>query len=314
MTEKTSLEALQEIDALFRSKDYAQAETLATESIHRFPLEVDEFVYLRMCAATRLGRIPQALQWMKEVLDAGGWYSEFLLRKSPSFEPLQGVPEFERLVGVSLRQQEADQKKGPEHRMFTPEGGDPPWPLFLVLHGNSLSAVWESHYWRSLVSRGWLLAMVESSLGHWKGGYIWDDGEQARQDLEGCFRSLSPRYPLDFNKVILGGFSYGGQRAIEHAIKGTVGALGFLVLGPYLPDLDQWSVLLDAGFPQGLRGYIITGELDESHAQSLALASLLQARGIACEVEDLPGEGHWFPATFDSSLSRGLDFLLNRPG
>ncbi|MCX5975376.1 MAG: hypothetical protein NTV33_00710 [Coprothermobacterota bacterium] len=310
MTEKTSLEALQEIDALFRSKDYAQAEILAAESIHRFPFEADEFVYLRMCAATRLGRIPEALQWLKEVLDAGGWYSEFLLRKSPSFEPLQGVPEFERLVGVSLRQQEADQKKEPKHYILTPESGDSPWPLFLSLHGNSHSSDLESQYWRSLVSQGWLLAMVESSLGHWRGGYIWDDGEQARQDLEGCFRSLSPRYPVDFNKVILGGFSYGGQRAIEHAIKGTVGALGFLVLGPYLPEMDQWSTLLDAGFPKGLRGYIITGELDESRTNSLALVSLLRDRGIACEVEDVAGEGHWFPLVFDSCLSRGLSFLL----
>jgi len=310
MTERTSIEVLQEIDALFRNKEYDQAEILAAESIHRFPQEVDEFVYLRMCAATRLGRIPQALQWMKEVLEAGGWYSDFLLRKSPSFEPLQGIPEFEQLVKVSLKQQEADQKKEPEHYILTPESGDSPWPLFLSLHGNSHSSDWESQYWRSLVSRGWLLAMVESSLGHWKGGYIWDDGEQARQDLEGCFRSLSPRYPLDFNKVILGGFSYGGQRAIEHAIKGTVGALGFLVLGPYLPEMDQWSALLDERIPKGLRGYIITGELDESRTNSLALASLLRDRGIACEVEDVPGEGHWFPLVFDSCLSRGLSFLL----
>jgi hypothetical protein len=283
---------------------------LAAEGLHQFPLEADEFAYLRMCAATRLGRIPEVLQWLKEVLDTGGWYSEFLLRRSPSFEPLQGMPAFEQFVEVSLKQQEADQKKEPEHYILTPESGDSPWPLFLSLHGNSHSSDWESQYWRSLVSRGWLLAMVESSLGHWRGGYIWDDGKQAQRDLEGCFRSLSPRYPVDFKKVILGGFSYGGQRAIEHAIKGTVGSLGFLVLGPYLPEMEQWSTLLDAGFPAGLRGYIITGELDESRANSLELALLLQARGVACEVEDLPGEGHWFPAGFDAGLARGLDFLL----
>jgi dienelactone hydrolase len=314
MKEKTSIEALQEIDALFRSKEYAQAETLAEKSIHRFPLEADEFAYLRMCAAVRLGRIPQALQWLKEVLDAGGWYSEFFLRKSPSFEPLQELPEFERLVEVSLGQREADLKREPKHYTLAPERGDPPWPLFLALHGNTHSAVWESRYWRSLASRGWLLAMAESSQGHWKGGYIWDDGELAQRDLEGCFRSLPSRYPMDPGRVLLGGFSYGGQRAIEHALKGTVGALGFLVFCPYLPEMDGWSALLDRGFPPSLRGYFITTEQDEDRAHSLALASLLQARGIACQVEDLPGEGHWFPVDFDSNLARGLGFLLDRAG
>jgi hypothetical protein len=314
MKEKTSIEVLQEIDALFRSKEYAKAETLAAESIHRFPLEADEFAYLRMCAAVRLGRIPQALQWLQQVLDAGGWYSEWFLRKSPSFEPLQGLPEFERLVEASLGQREADLKRGPAHYVLTPEHGNSPWPLFLALHGNLHSAVLESPHWRSLVSRGWLLAMVESSQGHWKGGYTWDDGELAQRDLEGCFRSLPPRYPVDSGRVLLGGFSYGGQRAIEHALKGTVGAVGFLAFCPYLPDMNGWSTLLDLGFPAGLRGYIITGERDESRAHSLALASLLQARGIACEVQDLPGEGHWFPADFDSHLARGLDFLLGGAG
>ena len=314
MKEKTSIEVLQEIDALFRSKEYAQAETLAEESIHRFPLEADEFAYLRICAAVRLGRVPQALQWLKEVLDAGGWYSEFFLRKSPSFEPLQGLPEFERLVEVSLGQREADLKREPKHYTLAPEHGDPPWPLFLALHGNTHSAVWESRFWRSLASRGWLLAMAESSLGHWRGGYIWDDGPLAQRDLEGCFRSLPPQYPVDPGRIVLGGFSFGGQRAIEHTLKGTVGACGFLVFCPYLPEMDGWSALLDAGFPSGLRGYIITGDLDESRAHSLALASLLQARGVACEVEDKAGEGDWFPVDFDSRLGRGLDYLLDRTG
>jgi hypothetical protein len=314
MKEKTSIEVLQEIDALFHSKEYAQAETLAAESVRRFPLEADEFVYLRICAAVRLGRIPQALQWLKEVLNAGGWYSEFFLRQSPSFQPLQGLPEFERLVGISLRQRETDLKREPKHFLLAPEHGNLPWPLFLALHGNLHSAVLESRYWRSLVSRGWLLVMAESSQGHWKGGYIWDDGPLAQRDLEGCFRSLPQRYPIDSDRVILGGFSFGGQRAIEHALKGTVGALGFLVFCPYLPEIEGWSALLDAGFPPGLRGYIITGERDESRAHSLALASLLRARGVSCEVEDRAGEGHWFPADFDSHLARGLDFLLGGAG
>jgi acetyl esterase/lipase len=60
--------------------------------------------------------------------------------------------------------------------------------------------------------------------------------------------------------------------------------------------------------------WFVTGDRDESRDHSLQLSSLLQSKGIPCEVEEKPWEGHWYPAEFHKSLIRGLAFILGGTG
>src|SRR5213594_3506800 len=59
----------------------------------------------RRCAPGRVGRPELGIRLIEEALDKGFFYGERTMRDSPSWEPLQGTPEFERLVEICKARQ-----------------------------------------------------------------------------------------------------------------------------------------------------------------------------------------------------------------
>jgi hypothetical protein len=103
----------------------------------------------------------------------------------------------------------------------------------------------------------------------------------------------------------------GGGCAIWLSISEAIPTRGFVVLGPYMPEVERLQPLLESAKAKQLRGYIIVGELDkECLAISRKVAELLNGHDIPCELEILSGLRHNFPADFQQHLEKGLAFVL----
>jgi predicted esterase len=274
--------------------------------------------YWRITLSARTGNPAQALSLLQAALDSGSWYSELLLRRSPSLKALQGSPEFEGLI--ARNQEAAEQDQQSHFPLFTlrPQGkcqcGDPPCPLLVGLHTNGGDVQSSLDFWKPAALNGWLVAAPQSSQAIWKGAYVWDDRDIAEAEVKKHFMMLGERYAVDAKHSILAGHSLGGQLAIFLTLNGSVAARRFLAIGPagpFLDDLNEWEPLLHENPLQGLRGYIITGELDStiSHTNINNLVAIFNQVGIPTRLETIPGAAYGYTPAFDAAILRALNFL-----
>ncbi len=303
----------QQINESFAAGTFAAGMELLDREGSRFPDQAPAIQYWRMCLAARLDDTALLFRLMDETVSGGRWYAERLWRLSPSFAPLQGQPDFERLVAKHAQAQVAGRAG---LMTLSPETAAPPagWPLLLALHGNMSSPREEVAFWRAVVEGGWFLAQPESSQQMWAGGAVWDDRDTAVPEVQAHYRELVEKQPVDGQRALIAGFSMGGQLALRLALSQSLPVCGFIAVGPYLPDLEEWQALVEGAQGRGLRGYIIAGEKDETipHDTLHTLAEWLNAHGTPCRMEELPGVGHGLGPELREHLERALRFVDER--
>ncbi|HEX8229296.1 MAG TPA: hypothetical protein VF826_08285 [Chloroflexia bacterium] len=303
---------------LHQAGQSAEAYDLLTAEGEQFtdPGEENAILYLRSCTTARAGNPEQAVAVIQQAFDKGYWYGELIMRESPSYATLQGRPEFEQLVELA-RTRQADASEEPQLLVLEPEGDRPneqAYPTLVVLHGNGQTGQVALNAWRPATQDGWLVASIQSSQITSYNMYIWDDQETAIPDVASQFARLREQYDLDTNRLILAGFSYGGETALRAALTSTVPSTGFVLLGPggnsfFRPE--EWRPMIEQASDKGLRGYILVGEQDSEELRESAttMARLLNEGGIPCEFETLPDLGHAYPQDFGPIIQRALAFV-----
>jgi hypothetical protein len=88
----------------------------------------------------------------------------------------------------------------------------------------------------------------------------------------------------------------------------------YLVIGPSGPsfeDLSEWESLLRENDRSGLRGYVLTGELDLSIDQGKLgiLVDTFKQAGIETELEILAAADQSYQPDYDAAIARALNFL-----
>lgn len=311
-----------EVMRLYQGGQFVEVYDLLTAEGDRFhgPEEVHMIHYLRSCMAARTNRPELAISLIQESFDRGEWFGEQLLRRTPSYAPLQGMTEFERLVEAGKAKQ-AEASTTSHLLVLEPEGGcqaEQACPTIVALHGNTHTGQSALDGWRPIVEAGWLLAAVQSSVAVSNNRYIWDDQDQALRDVETQFNKLRERYNLDPGRLIIAGFSLGGATALRVALTSTIPTTGFILLGPggeMMDEPESWRPLIEEASGRGLRGYILLGEREEEGALEAVdtTVKLLNEGGIPCGFEVIPDIGHQYPADFGPTIARALAFV-EQPG
>jgi predicted esterase len=296
--------------------EYETALALLTEEGGRFPNERTNIEYLRSCAAVRAGQTPLALEILQTLLSEGVWFSEHILRNSPSYAPLQGTPDFELLVKGHLQLRGETAGESGLQIAEPPEGTDTPYPLLLAMHGNGSSARNEIPSWGTAAQQGWLVAVTQSSQMLWAGAQssIWTDHETAAREIHAYYDQVSQEYSLDPTRLVLAGFSMGGEIALWLTLHGEFLARGFILVGPGGGDIDNpeaWRPLIESAAGRGLRGVIFLGEADNTipHDHIQTITDMLNKGGIPCRLIRMPDTRHEFPADFGERIAQALQWI-----
>jgi len=303
---------------LYGEQKYGEVLDLLVDAGAAFPDAAQQILYLRACMAVRVGQVDEALRLIEEVLDRGGWYGEHLIWQTPSWVALQGHPAFEALATRHRERETAALATAQPERVVRVPPGDPPpggYPLFLSLHGNTQRAAPDVAAWEPITAQGWLLAAIQSSQMVGPNMYIWDDHATALTEIADHYAALAAAYPLNPARVVIAGFSRGGEIALRAALSGTLPATGFVLLGPGGPLMDTpdaWLPLLPGAAARGLRGVVLLGTADGAAPQAAirALVESLTAHGLPCRLIDLPGLGHDYPRDPVATLTAALAFLF----
>lgn len=306
----------QRVKELSGQQRHADAYCLITEKGPQFPDHESDVYYLRSCAAARMGRADLAVTLIREALSQGHWYGEVLLRRSPSWEPLQGRADFEDVARESLARQRA--ASVPSRCLAVGEEvGSEPYRAVMALHGNGGSARESLSGWRKVAQEGRLLVAVRSSQWIARDRAVWDDEDEALRDVREQYVTLTAERELDLDQLVIAGFSMGAETALRMALGGTVPARGFVLLGmagPRTADPESWLPFIETRRRSGLplRGYLLVGADDDGgvRCEKLSrLAAFLTSHEVPCGLEVLPGLGHEYPGDFLPNIRRALAFI-----
>lgn len=315
MSFPTFISLNKQLTKFFQNKQYAEALDLITREGPHFPANRMMADYWRMCAATRVGNYPLVYQIAGQSIADGLWYGEMMWRQTPSFQPLQGNPDFERLVAASRALEEQDVSTAqPTMLIHLPKNHSPAPPLLIALHGNMHTAADTLPFWQPALAQGWVLAVPQSTQPAYKRAYIWDDLEVSQTSIQAHFAQLQEQIAFDAKRVFLAGHSMGGLVAIQMALTGSLNVRGFIANGPAVPFLDtpeELDALLPSARERGLRCYFIVGEKDSDIPLDdvRSLAGKLESAGIPCKSETIPCATHDYSPEYDSALSRALAFV-----
>jgi len=302
-------ELLRKVDRLYQAGQYREVIDLLEDKHTEFPYGKAALAYSRICAAAKLGQYDLSIELIRDILDEGGWYSEIVLRQSPSLQPLQEIPEFQTLLNISVER--AKQAMKEEHDItIIPDNTSPPYPLMLALHAGSGFIKEEFESWKTIVDQGYILGMPRSTNLFWSGrdSAYWPDHETASNQIKTYVNKLKQENSLDLERTIVGGLSSGAELAIWLVISGEIPASGFIVVAPggqWMNELEKWQPLIQSTKKRNLRGMIILGEEDQAvpHESIKKLVKMLNDGGIPCQFIEYPNLGHWYPPDFADILT-----------
>jgi predicted esterase len=298
---------------LYGQEDYQQALELVETALPDFLEHRTEMITWQLCMLSRTGQIEKVITTLRDAVENSTyWWMPDGLRQDPDLAPLQGNPEYARLVAVcEARQQAAEQNRFPEKLVFQPRVESAElYPLLIAFHGWGQNAKISAPYWQGLADQGWLVAVTRSSLQVADGLYTWDNLERGVDEAEAHFESLCHDFPIDPARIVLGGFSQGGGLASWLALTRTILACGVIGVGPYLNAIDTLAPSLPQKPIPGVRFYVISGAEEIDKGMFAKIEALCAERSVPFQHEIVPGIGHEFPANFEQSLERALKFIL----
>lgn len=303
--------------AHYQTGDFAQALALLDAEAGQFPASRREADYLRSCLAVRVGDVARTYQILDAYYAEGIWMDEALFRNSPSYAPLQGQEEFEKRVQAHVELRARTELTGPARlHLLAPSAPQTPTPLIFHLHGNGSQPALELPNWYFATKQGWLVAAPLSENTFFQGGNaFWPDHASAEKQLAAHLLTLKNEHTLDETRIILSGFSMGGDIAIAQALKGDlIPARGFLAIapgGPMMDDPDSFRPLIEQAKGR-VRGVILASSADPAiNPEKIArVAQLLNAGGHPCRLVLYSDEGHIYPDDFPKQLKSALTFIL----
>jgi predicted esterase len=145
--------------------------------------------------------------------------------------------------------------------------------------------------------------------------FVWNDYTWAKREVGEHHAALTRAYPVDPERIVLGGFSRGAEMAIQLALSGAVPAQGFIAVCPGGPNSitpELWEPIVAKAKGRNLRGYVIMGGQDRFVPGTEHLVKLLGEAGIQHEFEVHPDMGHDYPPDFKDRLGKMLAYVLDR--
>ena len=310
MSDRDAFDKLRsEMMGLYEAGDYTTARELIQTSEQDFPEMSARIMFWKMCLLSLEGHLDDALFTFRSGLDKGLWWAEAQFNDT-DLDPIRDLPEFKKMVVKSVQRWEQERTKiEPEHVLLLPDvPRSDTYPLLIALHGRSGNKESNLEYWEVAKHKGWAILSPQSTQPLFPGSYCWDDPLAGVQDILFHLENALNAYEIDRERIVIGGFSQGSGMAIYAALHSEALINGFIGVGTWWADLDSIKTL--AVPPMSLRCYFITGERDYSLERAKEIQSVQKTNGIPCKEEIHPELGHEFPADFEKSFMRAVDFIF----
>ena len=312
MAYSASLEASLVLYQEGRYKDAYDLITAEATSSDAIPALV---YYMRYSFASRAGMLDLAMGLLKEaVLDRGYWYSNDHLDDG-DLDPLRSRPDFQDLVALCRERQDSARRAAVSEMELVLPCSSPineRTLMVVAIHGNQLNMDMTKVNWCGRSLSDCLLVFPQSSYPICTGAYSWPDPIAGTEEVKNHLESIYQKgIAIREQEVIMGGFSSGGRVALHAVLTGAVQAKGLILVAPWLPNIVQVAPMLPILARDGVRTYLICGDLDRDCYESTnRLAELMERDHVQFRYQVLKGNGHHYPNNFDEELGKARSFIL----
>jgi predicted esterase len=186
------------------------------------------------------------------------------------------------------------------------------YPLFIALHGGGENIEAFRPNWKSVVMESeFIILYVQSSQVVSMDGFSWEEQETTLKEVREAYDRVCAEYPVDTADVLIGGFSSGGFGSLVVTFFEAVPVDGFIILCPPMPENITEAEVASAR-DRGVRGTIITTELDRRVPAQRKMADLFRDTGLQYQFILTPDIGHWYPEDLPERIDQAIAHIRNR--
>jgi len=297
----------------YRQGDWRHAIEIGLDLVQLVPHSVEQ--YNLACVFALAGDAPSALQWLERAA-ANGFYHLSQLEDDHDLDIVRDLAGYARIRDHVAKNLQRHRAKKLRDAASTPpltvvpkdEGSDGPRPLIIALHGNGGLATDYPAVWGPVAEEIGAILAVPSGAQRVGEGRGWGDVEQADAIVLLTIEYIKERFEVDWERVVLTGFSQGGLMAMAVASRHPETFVGVIQMaGGYIPRVDAQPDADDGH----LRYYFMVESRDRVADRVRRAASDFEAAGYEVDLRVLAGTGHSFPRATKNELLRALRFVLD---
>ncbi|HUV37311.1 MAG TPA: hypothetical protein VMX58_10270 [Patescibacteria group bacterium] len=293
---------------LYNAGKYEEAAGLIEKNYDRFPGKVTNMSFNMALVCKHLEDYERGVGYLRRAHEKGHWFSIYAF-EGDFWAPYREVDGFAEVLARNLEMKEAAQKMAkPELEVVLPinhEGGKR-YPLFIALHGGGENIENFKPRWTSeTMEEEFIVAYVQSSQVSSMDGFTWQNQDMTKQEVREAFERICNEYPVNEDEVIVGGFSSGGYASLVVTFFDVVPVTGFVILCPPMPENITEKEVLEAK-AKGIRGTIITTDLDNRVPDQRRMADLFRKTGLQYQFILTPNIGHWYPDDLPEMIDRAI--------
>jgi len=301
------------VGELYRQKNYKEAAEILTGALEEFPDHVHANSYNLALMLVHLNEFEKCVEVLNNALEREVWFGkyDFFAELWNPIKDLKAFKTFTKRNEDRLKKAGASAK--PELFVFTPKNfiPDKKYPLFIALHGGGGNVEeFKNNWFSEKMKLEFISAYPQSSQLITMNGYSWtEDIELAKKEIQEAYQKVIKEYPVDTDRVVIGGFSSGGVAAIEVVLDNIFPVNGFVVLCPAKPDGFSGDKV-EAAKNRGVRGVLLTTEMDNRLDAQKEMAEIMEKTGFLHHFDITPNRGHWFPEDMDKKIDDAIEFIL----
>lgn len=254
-----------------------------------------------------LGKMDKALELLNGYLDEGKWFIPKFLKEIWDKEEFKVYVE-----GWKEVSEKSKLASKPKMKVSLPKNynKDKKYPLFIALHNSNGHAEYFRAHWESQkLEEEYIVLTPQSSQLFHSFSYCWDDKEKAYEEIRNAYENVIDKYSVDKENIIIGGFSQGGELAIDIALKTNILPIkGVIALNASEVELDINSV--ENAHKKGIKAVIIAGENDKKFEEQKKISNLFIKTGLKNRFIIKKGLGHWFPEDLPEIIDSSLEFIM----
>ncbi len=296
----------------YRHQKWERAIEIGYELVEMVPGPGEQ--YNLACVFALAGDETSALHWLAKA--AANGFAYFSVMESDSdLDSLRDSPGYAKirdLVVMNLDRHRAELiREAAEVPPLTVlprgDGIDGPRPLIIVLHGHGGHAEEYPAVWGPAAQEIGAILAVPQGAKRVGAGRAWTDVNEAEAIVRLTIDYVRSRFEVDWDRVVLTGFSQGGFMATAVAGRHPRIFTGVIPMaGPYIPGIDA-PPPAEAGDP---RYYFMVGSLDRVEDEVRQAATDFEHAGYEVDLRVYLGTGHTFPRATKKELVRALKFVL----
>jgi predicted esterase len=256
----------------------------------------------------------KGIRYLNMAHERGQWFNVWSFR-GEFWEPYHDKKEFRKFLEKNnAMRDEAQRSAEMKLEVSLPERIElgKTYPLFIALHGGGENIEVFKPNWRSgVMEEEFIIAWVQSSQVASMTGFAWEDQETTKKELAEAYARVCAEHPVNTDEVIIGGFSSGGYGSLVATFFEVIPVKGFVILCPPMPD-NITAAEVSAARDRGVRGTIITTELDNRVEAQRAMADLFRDNGLQYQFTVTPNIGHWYPEDLPERIDQAIAHIRNR--